>query len=174
MRADCLAALLAPNWQPLDNLAWPSRQQAQWIADELSMTSKLKRYCQHFAVELLSLQQQDKTKLKPDERQLLGDENCLVREVLLHGDGVPWVYARTLIPAASLIDDGAALASLGTAPLGEVVFASKKHGRDALVAALVEVQNQGLFARRSRLWLNDHPMLVAEIFLPNSPVYHKE
>ncbi|NMV42792.1 chorismate lyase, partial [Vibrio parahaemolyticus] len=29
-------------------------------------------------------------------------------------------------------------------------------------------------ARRSRLWMNHKPRLVAELFLSNSPVYAKE
>ena len=45
-----------------------------------------------------------------------------IREVQLLGDGQPWVFARTLIPADTLRGRGRRLTRLGTRPLGEVLF----------------------------------------------------
>ncbi|MCC4785334.1 chorismate lyase, partial [Vibrio lentus] len=46
--------------------------------------------------------------------------------------------------------------------------------RDALQVGWVIAGDERLLARRSRLWMNHKPMLVAELFLPTSPIYSKE
>lgn len=63
------------------------------------------------------------------------------------------------------------LAQLGEMPLGFRVFTDRSARRDALVVANVGTENQPIWARRSRLWLNDKPLLVAELFLQEAPIY---
>ncbi len=54
------------------------------------------------------------------------------------------------------------------------VFGADKVMRDALQVGWVNTPDGRLLSRRSRLWMNDKPMLVAELFLSDSPVYSKE
>ena len=66
------------------------------------------------------------------------------------------------------------LARQGEIPLGLTVFSANDVKRDALQVGLVELDGKQLLARRSRLWMNHKPMLVAELFLPTAPIYAKE
>ena len=45
-----------------------------------------------------------------------------VREVLLYGDKIPLVFARTIIPLLTIEKGLAELGKLGTRPLGDILF----------------------------------------------------
>ena len=106
------------------------------------------------------------------------------REVqLLCGDR-PWVFARTLIPAATLNGRGRRLTHLGTRPLGEVLFADPGiHRGPVEIARIVAGQTlhqraftgfieppDAIWGRRSVFWIDGLPLLVCEIFLTDLPV----
>ncbi|MDG2733539.1 chorismate lyase, partial [Vibrio parahaemolyticus] len=112
--------------------------------------------------------------LKQDESQLWSEQDCLLSEVILCGDNNNWVIGRTLIPRSTLVDQQYDLAQQGDIPLGLTVFSADNVERDSLQMGWVAVPEGRLLARRSRLWMNHKPMLVAELFLSNSPVYAKE
>lgn len=117
------------------------------------------------------------------EGSLLGmrrGEVAIVREIELLVDEVPWVFARTVIPATSLRGPARRLAMLGTKPLGEVLFADQRthrvvmemahfHTRHNLfqqaVASLATLP-EGLWGRRTLFDLAGSRLLVNELFLP--------
>ena len=66
------------------------------------------------------------------------------------------------------------LTSQGEIPLGLTVFNAENVKRDALQVGWAETPDGQFLARRSRLWMNHKPMLVAELFLPTAPMYSKE
>jgi chorismate--pyruvate lyase len=109
--------------------------------------------------------------LSTSEQKGLNGERYLLREVLLLGDQHPWIVARTLIPDHSLNGLPYDLTQQGEVPLGLTVFQADNVRRDALEFAWVETQQGRLIARRSRLWMAQKPILVAELFLPGCPVY---
>ncbi len=94
-----------------------------------------------------------------------------MRKVILQGDGKPWIVGRTLIPKSSVQDQSHNLEHQGEIPLGVTVFSADNVKRDALQVGWVETSDGMLLARRSRLWMNNKPMLVAELFLSDSPAY---
>lgn len=103
-----------------------------------------------------------------------------VRQVRLLCDGIPWVFARTIIPYTTLQGSVRRLKLLGSRSLGEVLFADKSMLRGELEIAairkgdlLYQQATQGLrnqpaviWGRRSVFYLSDKPLLVSEIFLP--------
>jgi chorismate--pyruvate lyase len=113
-----------------------------------------------------------------------------VREVLLCLDGIPWVFARTLIPQTILstqrndnkYND---FTRLGTRSLGELLFTSpditpgnievaqfKTCGRlAALATSLNQHVNSSLWGRRRYFNLHDSQLIVSEIFLPAAVDY---
>lgn len=107
-------------------------------------------------------------------------EIAVVREVELLVDGVPWVFARTVIPASSLHGPNKRLTMLGTKPLGEVLFADPRTHRVVMeIASLrprhnlyqkavnhVETKPERLWGRRTLFELSGSHLLVNEIFLP--------
>lgn len=139
-----------------------------------SLSRRFEEKCEKLKVELLFNDMIASTHLISQEKSLLGDTKCLLREVVLFGDNQQWLVGRTLIPEGSLMEQPYDLIQQGTNPLGLTVFSVEDVSRDALQFGWVDFPNQRLIARRSRLWMNKKPMLVAELFLPASPVYIKE
>ena len=105
---------------------------------------------------------------------------ALVRQVHLLCDNKPWVFARTVIPPHTLRGKQRRLAKLGKKPLGAVLFADKSMKRTEMEIASIwpgqylyqlatyhlPQTDQPIWGRRSVFYLNNHPLLVSEIFLP--------
>jgi chorismate lyase len=152
-----------------------------WLLDSGSLTDRLRRACED-EVRVRVLNQSWQRPL-PSERRALGlgaSRWALIRQVLLVCGGVPWVFARTVIPAHSLHGPRRRLARLGERPLGAVLFADRTMRRGVLeLAALgpgeplfelatdgLEARPPGVWGRRSVFRLSGHPLLVCEVFLP--------
>ncbi len=103
----------------------------------------------------------------------------LIREVLLWGGGRPLVYARSLLPMATLDGRFRHLRRLGTRPLGHLLFTTPAARRlwmrllrvqppDPLYAAArrhAMIEAGHYHGRQSLFVLDDKPLLVTEIFL---------
>ncbi len=134
-----------------------------------SLTRRLKRRCRtSFGVQVLS---ERFARPSPRERRLLGlhpRELCWIREVLLIGDGRPWVLARTLMPVTTLRGRFRRLRHLGRKPLGEVLF--REHGwqRGPLEVGCFHSTGYGTagFARRSAFRNDRGIVLITEVFFP--------
>ncbi|EHY0996430.1 chorismate lyase [Vibrio parahaemolyticus] len=169
-----LASLLEVEWQKPEEFEFPNEFAKHWLEEQGSLSRRLKQHCQELTVELLQNHIITAKTLKSDESQLLSEQDCLLREVVLCGDDCPWVVGRTLIPRTTLVDQQYDLAQQGDIPLGLTVFSADNVERDSLQMGWVHLPQGRFLARRSRLWMNRKPMLVAELFLSNSPIYAKE
>ena len=105
-----------------------------------------------------------------------------IREVLLICGGRPRVYARSILPRASLAGENRCLLSLGNKPLGEFLFTRSNVQRECIDISCMSVAhlNQYLpagyaqdytqeieaWGRHSRFRLNGKPLSVYEMFLP--------
>ena len=169
-----LSALLQVNWQDPSDFEFPSEQSKHWLLELGSLSRLLNLHCEELSVDLLHNRIVKAERLNAQEISLLSSEQCLLRKVMLKGDGAPWVLGRTLIPNSSIATQHYDLTEQGEIPLGFTVFSAQTVKRDALQVGWAETEQGYLLARRSRLWMNNKPMLVAELFLPASPVYIKE
>ncbi len=169
-----LLALNSVHWQKPEEFSFPTVNTKQWLLEKGSLSHLLACCCDEFNVELISNDFIQEGDLNDDEINLLSEEICLLRKVILTGDGQPWIFGRTLIPQSSLQNQQYDLIKQGNTPLGVTVFSLDDTHRDALEIGVATLDGQYLFARRSRLWMNHKPMLVAELFLPESPIYNKE
>lgn len=155
----------------------------RWLRDPGSLTARLKSASQgDFRVNLL---RQGWARPLDSERRLLGMRRggiAILREVELICGGVPWVFARTLIPVRSLQGPARRLAMLGNRPLGEVLFSdptmrrgvtqmARLNARHALFAsATVHLRPvTEIWGRRTLFHLAGKPLLVNELFLPDIP-----
>jgi chorismate--pyruvate lyase len=164
-----------------------------WLLDEGSLTSRLKAHSNTFRVQLIGEKKQICT---ADEAcsQIVAGEPILVREVILYCDDVPQVFARSLLPLASLTGKEKQLENLGTQSLGQVIFNNPSLQRQRLEIssfssnssvvklakmlvndtadenALVMTEHE-LWGRRSIFMLDNKPLMVAEVFLPNAFAY---
>ncbi len=153
-----------------------------WLADEASLTRRVTDACAgRFSVRVV--RQQWGMPL-PSERKMLGlplRAACLVREVELLCNGVPQVFARTLIPATSLRGAARRLARLRNRPLGAVLFADPRTRRERIEIARFATRHRlyraatahldprppVLWGRRTLFRYVGRPILVNELFLPS-------
>ncbi len=177
-----------PLWQPRRRIT-PRAVPAQtwdWLVDDASLTRRLRGVCgEGFGVRLL---RQGFGIPEANEAAALGlvsGRAALLREVLLHCRGVPWVFARSVLPVVTLSGAGRRLARLGERPLGELLFgfASSRRGEVeiaglrptqrlfARAAAVLDEVPATLWGRRSCFHLASGSLLVCEVFLPHGPAH---
>ncbi len=161
-------ALTSSKWQGVDLAQYLSFETQDWLQEQASLSQRLSAYCEHFWVQVLEERPYRLEELTPDEQGLLEHQLGIERLVVLWGDDKPWVFARSLIPFGLL--QHSPLHNLGETPLGLRVFCDPSAYRDGLQLA----QCHELWARRSRLWCANRPLLVAELFLSDSPIYQRE
>ncbi|WP_159657646.1 chorismate lyase [Vibrio atypicus] len=169
-----LSALRQVSWQDPANFSFPNQNSEKWVMEQGSLSRLLGSYCQGLTVDLLHNKMVKAGNLNQQEIELLAQEPCLLRKVVLKGDGEAWVLGRTLIPLSSMEDQQYDLSQQGDIPLGLTVFSAENVKRDALQVGWADTPEGKMLARRSRLWMNHKPMLVAELFLPTAPMYTKE
>ncbi len=155
-----------------------------WLCDPSSLTARLKSHCETFRVEVLG-QQITQCSAAEANDDIIAGEDVLVREVLLYCDGVPHVFARSLLPLRSLTGEEKQLAELGEQSLGQVLFNNPNLVRKRievsefthsssmtkLINALDLKSTHALWGRRSVFVLQNKPIMVAEVFLPQSVAY---
>lgn len=141
-----------------------------WLTTKHSITSKLKQIGQ-LTVEVLDDSWQAPSPRERLRLKLKSREQARVRTVILSVDGVPVVYARSIIPARSLKGSWRYLPRLSNRPLGGYVYKSRSLKRSAtevvkLPAGLVQNSRASLWARRSAFIEYGPGILVNEAFYP--------
>lgn len=147
-----------------------------WLQDPGSLTAALQRHSHgEFSVQVLA---QYWGRANFSEAQALGIKpraRVLVREVILSGQGRPWVWARSILPRQSLTGRLRKLSKLSNQPLGGWLFKQPNLQRDPLSVSCfapgdTRLPNQvnsdeELWGRRSVFYVHQKPILVAEVFL---------
>jgi len=174
-------------WRPYSRLNYKEMTPSilSWLLDASSLTQRLIAHCPgQFRVEVLD---ESWARPAPGEIRALGMKPAAIariRQVRLLCNGVPWVFARTVIPYKTLQGSVRRLKMLGNRSLGEVLFADNSMLRGELEIAgitegdyLYHTATQGLtkkcpviWGRRSVFYLSGKPLLVNEIFLPDLAV----
>lgn len=172
-----------PSWRPKRQLVRHRMNTtlASWLLDTDSLTHRFKALGpERFQVRMVS---QSWVTPAPDEARSLSlspREACVARHVVLMMDELNCVFARTIIPAKTLSGRTKKLTKLGTTPLGGVLFSDKRIRRHPIEIACVTPQYElyqlarhstspcpdALWARRSVFSVQNHPLLVHEVFLP--------
>ena len=146
------------------DLIWQSSKQAHdvpnavmyWLDDDQSLTAKLKRKFDDFAVNVLL-----QTQLEPHQNEaaildFTGDS--IIREVELLGNTQVMVFARSVIP---ITNDTKDLLSIGSKPLGEVLF-----NDPTIIRGPLQITHTGsTWGRRSTFTIGTTKLLVSEFFL---------
>ncbi|MFT8212052.1 MAG: chorismate lyase [Symbiopectobacterium sp.] len=158
--------LHATDWLKETPMALPSPVDT-WLTETGSMTQRLERHCTQLTVVPYYNDYVTADMLGDEKRELPDSERYWLRDVIIYGDGQPWLAARTLIPPSALETSVSALTTIGDTPLGHYLFKQDSLQRDYIHIGRCE----NLWARRSRLCLSNQPILLTELFLPSSPVY---
>ena len=165
-------------WRARFRRSAENHEVASWLTEPGSLTARCQAASKQFRVSLLHY----------GFEQPLADEGirfhrqrgrAWVREVMLECDGVPVIFAHTVLPAAPHGRLSAWLARLGNRSLGSLLFTHPGFGRGTIeilrldsrhplyrkAAAVGEVDGV-LWARRSLHRLGRQAVLVTEVFLP--------
>lgn len=162
-------------WQPAQTLRPPPAVR-RWLLDEGSLTARLQAQGP-FRVHLLRHAWLPATPGERRRLRLSPRSATLVREVLLLCDGVPRVYARSILPATTLRGRHRHLRRFGARSLGAHLFRQGGTRRDPFelirlpsgtrLPGMQSPARGPLWGRRSVFYLEeDAPLLVAELFLP--------
>ncbi len=149
-----------------------------WLLDRGSLTQRLiKSSHGQFKVQVLTQQWQ---RPRLSEATLLGmqtREMAIIREVALLCGGEPWVFARSVMPASSLVGRLRRLRKFNDSSLGEMLFRDPSMRRYPFQIAAIDgnsqqlpasLQHNGeLWGRRCRFEMAAKPIMVSEIFLPS-------
>lgn len=165
-----------------------SRLLHDWLQDAGSLTARLIALSHgKFRVEVLF---QGFAKIRLDERRALAlnkkglnkqgltkHHATLVREVILYGNNQPWVFARSLLPLSSLTGRLRHLRKTSRKPLGAFLFKQPQLQRSPIEIARIHQkhhylaeylhQNQSVWGRRSVFYVDQKPLMVSEVFLPD-------
>lgn len=164
------------SWEELGERA-PDGHLAEWLRHSGSMTAALRAQC---AGQFdLRVHLEAAASFSTHQVGELRAQRGLLREVVMSCDGVPWVFAQTLIPKATL-DANDWLAHMGEQPLGDALFQrgdvtrspfayaritpdASLHGR---IAHLLVPGEPAPWARRSYFSIGTRRLLINEVFLP--------
>ena len=167
-------------WLPASPSATPCRD---WLTDRGSLTTRIRERCEHFAVQVV---RQELLRPCHDERAVLrlsSHEWAWVREVMLLADGVPVVFAHSVLAQRHARGHWQMFARMGDKPLGAALFADPRIARHPLhfrridarhplfaqatvAAGIVHTPPTTLWARRSLFSRSRQALLVTEVFLP--------
>jgi len=170
-------------WRPRPLPEPRDRSLASWLTEPGSLTTRCGRNCQVFRVRLLA---QGSGRLAADEAAFFALRSGLKawrREVVLECDGVPVIYARTVLPHQPRGRLGCWLAGLGSRSLGSLLFIHPGFERASLHflrlgpghalfrRAAGFVPGEGcspttLWSRRCGHRFGGQTLLVTEVFLP--------
>lgn len=162
----------APVCAPVD-IRW-------WLRHRDSLTRLLQAHSDHFRVEPVF---QALAAACIDELAIMNlrwGVRALVREVYLHCDDVPVVFAHSVVKSAHLQGAWRGLGRLGNQSLGTMLFTNPlihrtpfeykqlkpHHPLFARACEQLSDRPMSLWARRSLFTLQDQPLLVTEVFLP--------
>lgn len=158
-----------PRWLPSPQ-RWrqpPPAELLSWLLETGSLTQRLQGLARgRLRVRVLG---EGWARPTPEERRHLrlpARELAWVREVSLGIDGEVWVQARSILPRSSLAGVGRRLTRLGNRSLGGLLFRDPALRRGDIATAALPTADGQRWARRSKLMLHGHPILVAEAFLP--------
>jgi chorismate--pyruvate lyase len=144
-----------------------------WLTESGSLTARCQRQCRQFRIRLLA----------QGRRPALADEAVRailpIREVLLECDGVPVIFAHSVLSSARSGRLGAWFAGLGSRSLGSLLFSHPGFVREEIEYLRLDARHplyrrvsavagaaRCFWARRSRHQLGADSVLVTEVFLP--------
>lgn len=168
------AASSEQRWYPARTLCGRVRGPLRpWLLDKGSLTARLQAKSEgRFCVQLL---RQFWYTASHSEARLLGiapRARVLVREVLLRGNDQAWVFARSIFPHSSLQGSLRRMGKFDNRPLGAFLFSQAGMRRGPMEVSRFSCvgsssdADEAVWGRRSVFYIDNKPLLVSEVFLP--------
>ena len=136
-----------------------------WLVEKGPITKRIKSE-ESFQLNLLK----DEISYVEDvEKEFLDviSNNIKVREVILMGNNIPRVYAKSLIPVKTIENGFSRLGKLGTRPLGDILFEKEIFKKTDVVYAQFQDKDYIFWGRKTKYIVKNMPLSVMEVFLIN-------
>ena len=136
----------------------------EWLNEEGSITAKISSDSK-FKLKILS---DDVGNAEDEEYSALNipSQKVRIREVILYGDLVPLVYARSIIPNQTSSKGYPGLGSIGSKPLGDLLFQSQlfiKTHRE--FAQFQSSDKEVVWGRRTHYMVRGYPFSAMDVLL---------
>ena len=135
-----------------------------WLEEEGSITARISSRAE-FKLEILN----DDIGFAEDEEYIaleIPPEEVRIREVVLFGDLVPLVYARSIIPELTALKGYPGLGTIGSKPLGDLLFQNELFVKTRREFAQFQSSSKEVFwGRRTHYLVRGYPLSVMEVFL---------
>ena len=134
-----------------------------WLSESGPITKRISAN-ENFELNLL---REEIDEVDETEKKYLGNfiGDIKVREVVLLGNKVPKVYAKSLIPVKTIKKGFSKLGSLGTKPLGDILFEKNIFNKiDVMYSSFVH-EDSIFWGRKTKYLVKNLPFSVMEIFL---------
>jgi len=152
------------SWKKYDNINNDVQNEfvKSWLLELGPITKRISEK-KNFSLELLK---DDVGEVEIQDQRFIDSlaKEFKVREVLLYGDKIPLVFARTIIPLLTIEKGLAELGKLGTRPLGDILFEKKIFKKEESAYASFELQQDIFWGRKIKYSVNGQPFSVMEVF----------
>ena len=135
-----------------------------WLNEEGSITKRISSKT-NFKLEVLH---DGIGNAKKEEYKALNiiPEKVRIREVILYGNSIPLVFARSIIPRLVSTKGYPGLESIGSKPLGDLIFESdlfvKTHRE---FAEFQNADSKKIWGRRTQFQVKGYPLSIMEVVL---------
>jgi len=160
--------------------ALPPAALLPWIEDPGSLTERMRAVCgDDFKLTLLGRRYYRPLTSEARLLALPPRRYAFIREALLGCGGVPWIFARSVLPLPALRGSNRRIAHLGERPLGDILFSDSNLYRGAVRISPLRTQcplyriceralgrdPAGSWLRQSLFQIHKELVLVSEVFL---------
>ena len=136
-----------------------------WLIEKGPITKRIKSE-ESFKLNLIK---DEISAVDDSEKKFLEEtsDNIKVREVILLGNNIPRVYAKSLIPIRTIENGFSRLGELGTKPLGDILFEKEIFKKTDVVYAQFQDKDSIFWGRKTKYIVKNMPLSVMEVFLIN-------
>ena len=136
-----------------------------WLIEQGPITKRIKSE-ESFKLNLIK---DEISAVDDSEKKFLEEssDKIKVREVILMGNNIPRVYAKSLIPIRTIENGFSRLGELGTKPLGDILFEKEIFKKTNVVYAQFQDQDSIFWGRKTKYIVKNMPLSVMEVFLIN-------
>ena len=134
-----------------------------WLLEKGPITERIKMN-NNFELNLI---RDEVDKINKDDKIFLDNigGDIKVREVILLGNDIPLVYAKSYIPIFTINKGLKKLGHLGKKPLGDILFEKNLFQKKETMFTKFLYLNSEHWGRRSKYHINGLPLSVMEVFL---------
>ena len=149
----------------IESLEVRNKEILSWLNEPGSITSRIKSFS-NFRLKLLR-DGPGEVDITEDDLIVENYEENNTREVILYSDEMPLIYAKSIIPLATIRLGLGVLGNLKENPLGDILFSNPEIKKKYMLFAKFQSNEKIFYGRKGIYTVKDYPFSVCEIFLIN-------